>query len=95
MPSEKPGEGRRSDPTSRLVDTALHDGFVILDAYARFATTVIGAALFPYAAVRPRAGTPGQSSAKPPLRSGHRGLAKIAIALLVGAVLGRKLCARR
>lgn len=85
MPSEKPGEARRSDPTLSLNDTAVHDGFVILDAYARFATTLIGAVLFP----------PGHSSAEPRLRSGHRGIGKVAIALLVGAVLGRKLFARR
>jgi hypothetical protein len=95
MPSEKPDEARRSDPSLSLIDTALHDGFVILDAYARFATTIVGAVLFPYAAVPPRAGAPAQSSAEPRRRSGHRGIAKVALALLVGAVLGRKLFARR
>jgi hypothetical protein len=88
MPSEKPGEARRSDPSLSLIDTALHDGLIILDAYARFATTAIGAVLFPYAAMQPRAGAPGQNTAEPRLRSGHRGIAKVAIALLVGAVLG-------
>jgi hypothetical protein len=95
MPSEKPDDARRSDPSLSLIDTALHDGFVILDAYARFATTIVGAVLFPYAAVPPRAGAAGKSSAEPRRRSGYRGIAKIVLALLVGAVLGRKLFARR
>jgi hypothetical protein len=95
MPSEKPGEARRPDAALSLIDSALHDGLVILDAYARFATTAIGAVLFPYAAMRPRPDAPGQSTAEPRPQAGHRGIAKVAVAMVVGAVLGRKLFARR
>jgi hypothetical protein len=95
MPSEKPGEARRPDPAFNLLDGALHDGAVILDAYGRFATTLIGILLFPYAAMPPVAGAPGQSNAEPQVRSRRRGIASVVIALLAGAVLGRRLFARR
>jgi hypothetical protein len=95
MPSQRPVEAPRSDAALSLIDSALHHGLVILDAYARFATTAIGAMLFPYAAMRPRPDAPGQNTAEPRRQAGHRGIANVAVAMVIGAVLGRKLFARR
>jgi hypothetical protein len=61
MRSEKPGRSRRRDPALTLIDSALQDGAVILEAYGRFATTLIGVALFPYAMVPPPNEAPRQS----------------------------------
>src|SRR5512133_3045216 len=53
MPLDDPARPRSFDPAVDLLGSALHDGAVVLDAYARFATTVINIALFPYAAIAP------------------------------------------
>jgi hypothetical protein len=98
MPLDQPAEPRRADPGLNLFDSALRDGAVVLDAYARFAATLIGTLVFPYAALaraksasgEEAAETPAQSPPRPP----QRGIAQIAIALLVGIVLGRRLFGR-
>jgi hypothetical protein len=69
----------------------LHDSAVILDAYARFATIVIGTVLFPYAAARPVISAPKQGGAEPRPQSLHLGIVNVVIAMLIGAVLGRRL----
>lgn len=91
MPSDEPTRSHSSDPALGLLDSALHDSAVILDAYARFATIVIGTVLFPYAAARPMISAPKQSDAEPPPQPHHRGIVSVVIAMLIGAVLGRRL----
>jgi hypothetical protein len=95
MPSEKPGRSRRRDPALTLIDSALQDGAVILEAYGRFATTLIGVALFPYAMVPPPNKAPRQSDSGKWAQSRHHGIVNVVLALLIGAVLGRRLFARR
>jgi hypothetical protein len=51
MPLDEPANPGRPDPASNLFDSALRDSAVVLDAYARFATTLIGILLFPYASM--------------------------------------------
>ena len=94
MPSNERAKSRRSDPAVNLLDSALHDSAVVLDAYARFATTLIGMVLFPYAAVAPVERAPREWTAATPAGPPRRGLVQVAIALLVGIVLGRKLFGR-
>ena len=96
MPSERPGRSRRPDPALNLIDSALHDGAVILDAYGRFATGLIGAVLFPYAMLPPQ-DPRGETAAE---KAAHRqsrqhGIVNVVLALLIGAVIGRRLSARR
>jgi hypothetical protein len=95
MPLEKPARSRPSDPAFDLLESALHDGAVILEAYGRFATTVIGALLFPYAAARPVMSAPKQSDTEPPPQSHHLRIVTVVIAMMIGAVLGRRLSRRR
>jgi hypothetical protein len=95
MPLKEPAEMRRSDPPFNLLDSALHDSAVILEAYGRFATTLIGALLFPYATLRPVVSSPQQADAESPSPSRHSGIISVLVALLVGAVLGRSLLGRR
>jgi hypothetical protein len=94
MPSNERTKSRRSDPAVNLLDSALHDGAVVLDAYARFATTLIGMVLFPYAAIAPVERAPRERAAATPAGPPRRGIVQVAIALLVGIVLGRKLLGR-
>lgn len=94
MPSEKSGRSRRPDPPLTLLESALHDGAVILDAYGRFAATLIGVALFPYAMLPPKT-APGESQSQKRSRSRHHGFVQVALALLLGAALGRRLSLRR
>src|SRR4051794_29137761 len=77
MPSDDPARSRRPDPAVNLVDTAMHDSVVILDAYSRFATALIATLFFPSAAI---------ASAKSAAVSRH---AQTAVALLVRFALGR------
>jgi hypothetical protein len=95
MRLKKPGEMRRPDPAFNLLDTALHDSAVILEAYGRFATALIGTLLFPYATLRPVVSAPQQADAEAPSPSRRRGIISVLVALLVGAVLGRSLSGRR
>jgi hypothetical protein len=95
MPSDEPAKSRRSDPALDFIDNALHDSAVVLDAYARFATTVIGTLLFPYAATRPVTSAPKQSDPELPPKSRYHGIVNVVIALIIGAFLGRRLFARR
>jgi hypothetical protein len=94
MPSEKPGRSRRPAPALNLIDSALQDGAVILDAYGRFATTLLGVALFPYAMLPPQT-APRQSDSGKRTQSRHHGIVNVVLALLIGAVIGRGLSARR
>ena len=94
MPSNERAKSRRSDPAVNLLDSALHDSAVVLDAYARFATTLIGMVLFPYAAVAPVERAPREQTAAAPAGPPHRGIVQVVLALLIGIVLGRKLFGR-
>ena len=96
MPLDQPASSRRPDPALNLLDNALHDSAVILDAYARFATTMIGALVFPYAAIAPPQSVARQEASETPQQdaSKHRGVVQVAIALLIGFVLGRRLFRR-
>ena len=94
MPLKKPGEMRRANPGLNPFDSALHDGAVILDAYARFATTLIGMVLFPYAAIAPVETAPRERTTVTRAGPPHRGIVQVAIALLIGFVLGRRLFGR-
>ena len=90
MLSDEPARQRRPDPAVSLLDTALRDGALILDAYGRFATALIGAVVFPYAAAAPGKSAAEQQPGERRTRS-HRGVVQTAIALLIGFVLGRRL----
>jgi hypothetical protein len=92
---EKPGKSRPSDPAFDLIERALHDSAVILEAYGRFATTVIGTVLFPYAAVRLPESAPKASAVRPPPQRGYSAIAYIIVAFLLAVVLGRRLLRRR
>jgi hypothetical protein len=94
MPSNERAKSRHPDPAVNLLDSALRDGAVVLDAYARFATTLIGMVLFPYAAIAPVETAPRKRTNAAPAGPPHRGIVQVAIALLVGIVLGRKLFGR-
>jgi hypothetical protein len=94
MPSKERAKSRRPDPAINLLDSALHDGAVVLDAYARFATTLIGMVVFPYAAIAPVETAPREQTNVTPAGPPHRGIVHVAIVLLVGIVLGRKLLGR-
>jgi hypothetical protein len=94
MRLEKPAKSRPSDPAFDLLESAPHDSAVILEAYGRFATTVIGTLLFPYAAARPMISAPKQSDAEPPPQWHHLGIVTVVIAMMIGAVLGRRLLRR-
>jgi hypothetical protein len=95
MRLEKPAKSRPSDPAFDLLESALHDSAVILEAYGRFATTVIGTLLFPYAAARPVISAPKQGYAEPPPQSHHLGTVTIVIAMMIGAIFGRRLFRKR
>jgi hypothetical protein len=94
MPLDEPGKSPSSDPVLNLLDVALHDGAVVIDAYARFAAAMIGTLLFPYAATRPATSTQRQSESERPPKSRHPGIMKVLVALIIGAVLGRRLFPR-
>lgn len=95
MPLEKPGEARPSDPSLNLLDSALHDGAVVLDAYARFATTLIGTLLFPSAALVPAKSLSRADRLAGWARVPHRGIIQVVLALLIGLLLGRRFSASR
>src|SRR5947209_586136 len=95
MPLNEPARSRSTDPALGLLDSALHDSAVIFEAYGRFARIVIGTLLFPYAAAGPVISAPKQSDAEPPPRSHHLGIVNVVIAMMIGAVLGRRLFRRR
>jgi hypothetical protein len=95
MPSDEPAKSRRSDPAFNPFDSALRDSAIILDAYARFATTLIGTLLFPYAAARPAASTSQPNDVRSPQRSRSHAIVNVGIAFLIGVVLGRRVLARR
>src|SRR5437763_4802756 len=97
MPLDEPARSRRADPTMNLLESALHDGAVVLDAYARFATTLMGTLIFPYAALAPARNASGEEAETPAHSPQHlppRRIVQVAIALLVGVILGRRLFGR-
>jgi len=94
MPLDDPARPRSFDPAVDLLGSALHDGAVVLDAYARFATTVINIALFPYAAIAAAKKMSEPAATGAPARPPHRGMVQVAAAFLIGVVLGRRLIAR-
>jgi hypothetical protein len=94
MSSGEQARTHRRDPGLQLLDKALHDGAIVLDAYARFATTVIGTLLFPFAGIAPARNAAQQEHAGKPARLPHRGIFGVAVAVLIGVVLGRRLFGR-
>lgn len=94
MPLDQPPEPRR-DRASTPIDRALLDGAAILDAYARFTLTALGILLFPYAGMQPSMSAPKPSDAAPPLKLRHTGILQVVLALVIGAVLGRRFVGRR
>ena len=94
MRSEKPDRSLRSDPAFNLLDSALHDGAVVLDAYARFVTTAIGTLLFPYAVMAPPQHTE-RNVAEPPARASYGGIVQALVALVIGMIIGRRLFSKR
>jgi hypothetical protein len=95
MGLEKPAKSRPSDPAFDLIESALHDSAVVLEAYGRFATTVIGTVLFPYAAVRLPESASEASAVRPPPQPGYPAIANVIVAFLLGVILGRRLLRRR
>ena len=95
MPLDEPAKSRPSDPGLNLLDGALHDGALILEAYTRFTTTLIGTVLFPYAALPRPQEAKATDFAEPSPRPSHRGMAQVFLALIIGIVLGRRLFAQR
>ena len=93
MRSDEPSRPPHRDPGLQFLDNALHDGAAVLDAYARFATTLLGTLLFPYAGIAPR-NAPQQKDAGKPARLPQRGTFQVAIAMLIGVILGRRLFSR-
>lgn len=94
MSAEHEAKPRRPDPGLQLLENALHDGAIVLDAYARFVTTLIGTLLFPYAGIAPAGNATQHETAETPARPARRGIFQVAIALLIGVVLGRRLLRR-
>ncbi len=94
MSSEHEAKAHRPDPGLQLLENALHDSAVVLDAYARFATTLIGTLLFPYAGLAPARNAAQRQQAETPAPRPQRGIFRVAIALLIGVVLGRRLLRR-
>jgi hypothetical protein len=91
MPLDEPPRPGGADPVLNALDRALHDGAVVLDAYARFTAAMIGALLFPYAAVRPAASAPEDGEPEPAPEPRRHGIIKVVAALVIGAILGRRL----
>jgi hypothetical protein len=92
---DEPAKPHRSDPAFNLLDSALHDGAVIVEAYTRFTATVIGTVLFPYAAMRrPESASKAWDVRSPP-QERYPAIANVIVALLIGIILGRRLFSRR
>lgn len=95
MPSDERVEPRRGNPNLDLLDSALRDSAAVLDAYARFATTLVGALLFPYARTELVTSARKQNEPERTPKSRRHGIINVVVALIIGVVLGRKLLPRR
>jgi hypothetical protein len=95
MPSDEPARSHPSDPALNLLGSALHDSAVIVEAYGRFATTLISTLLFPYAALLPAKSTSRDEIIDTPARLPHRNIVQVVLALLIGLIIGRRLSAKR
>jgi hypothetical protein len=84
MPLDEPANPGRPDPASNLFDSALRDSAVVLDAYARFATTLIGILLFPYASMAPAKSPSREDVVEGAAGLPHCGIIQVVLALLIG-----------